>query len=329
MKKSIQRKASFVTVLILTAALLSGMVLGKAKPNPTKIRIGHSGSTCEAPLFIAYEKGFYQEEGLDVELLKGDFNINKEGLATGKIDVSDGLPLQWIKPIEQGLDIKFTAGIHTGCIRVLVPLNSEIKTVKDFKGKTIGVPAIGGGPMNLVSRLLVIEGINIKTEVTWKAYPVGELELAINKGEVDIIALTDPVAQKLVDTGKFRTIVDSATHEHFKDEYCCLIVIRGKLIKEAPETAAAVTRAILKSARWVAKNPQEAAKIVVDKKYVAGTAEFNGRLLAGYNYIPSVVGGEKAVYIAAKEVKDTGILNPETDPAELAKKAFVKLKGVE
>src|SRR5436305_778740 len=33
-------------------------------PTPTKVKIGYVGLTCEAPLFVAYEKGFYKEEGL-------------------------------------------------------------------------------------------------------------------------------------------------------------------------------------------------------------------------------------------------------------------------
>lgn len=328
--KALRKRLLIALGLVLLLVFLTGSMNAAVKTaGLTKVRIGHSGSTCETPLFVAYERGLYKEEGLDVELIKGNFDINKEGLATGKIDVSDGLPLQWIKPIEQGLDIKFTAGIHTGCIRLLAPLGSNIKQLKDLRGKTIGVPNIGGGPMNFVARLLVIDGIDVKTGVTWKAFPAPQLETALEKGEVDAIAVTDPTAQQVLDNGKVRVVADSATHEHFKDEYCCLVVISGRLIKESPETAAAVTRAILKAGQWVAKNPQAAAKIAVDGKYVAGSAEFNGRLLAHYNYIPSVSGGEKAVLVAAQEVKATGVLNPDTDPAALARRAFVRLKGVE
>lgn len=113
-----------------------------------KIRVGYFGNTCEAGVYAAYEKGFFKEEGLDVELIKGDANTLKDGLATNKIDVTDGLLNQWLKPIEQGLNVKFTAGIHTGCIQVLVPTDSAIASFKELKGKTIGVPALGGGPMS-------------------------------------------------------------------------------------------------------------------------------------------------------------------------------------
>lgn len=297
--------------------------------NPKKVRIGNFGTTCEAPLFAAYENGFFKEEGLEVELIKGDHATLKESLATGKIDATDGVLQQWIKPVEQGLNVKFTAGIHNGCLQVLLPKNSPIKTVKDFKGKTIGVPAIGGGPMNMASRLLFKAGLDVKKDVNWRAFPAAELELALEKGEVDIIALPDPIAQIIVDKGKAVSFVNMAKDAPFKDEYCCLAVVNGKLAEEDPATAAAITRAILKGAKWVSENPQEAAKLEVDKKYVPGNAETNGKVLAHYNYVPSVEGGEKALYTAAKGLQEIGILDPATNVEELAKNSFIKLEGVE
>lgn len=293
-----------------------------------KINIGYFGNTCEAPIFAAYEKGFFEEEGLDPQMIKGDANTLKDGLATGKIDVTDGLLNQWLKPIESGLNIKFVTGIHTGCIQALASKNSAINTFKDLKGKTVGVPAIGGGPMILVSRLLYKEGIDSQKDVQWKVYPNPELPLALEKGEVDAIALADPFAQIQVDGGKAKSIYNSAQDAPFKDEYCCLVVLNGKLIENDPDTAAAVTRAIMKGARWVNDHQEEIAQIEVDKKYVPGDPATNARILSTYNYIPSVDGGEKAVLNGAKEMKAIGVLNPETDPEALAKASFIRLKGV-
>lgn len=294
-----------------------------------KVRIGNFGTTCEAPLFAAYENGYFKEEGLDAELIKGDPVFLKDALATNKIDATDGVLMQWIKPAEQGLDIKFTAGIHTGCLQVLVPPNSNIKTVQDIKGKTIGVPAIGGGPMNMVSRALADGGVDFKNDVTWKAFPSAELEQALNKGEVDIVALPDPNAQMFIDNGSAVSFLNMATDEPFKSEYCCLVVVTGKIAREDPAAAAAITRAILKGAQWVAANPLEAAKLEAEKGYVPGDAEVNGKTLAHYNYVPSVESGLKALQLAAKGMQDIGILEKTTDTDALAKNLFLKLPGVE
>jgi hypothetical protein len=42
-----------------------------------------------------------------------------EGIATGKADAGLGLALRWLKPLEQGFDVRITAGVHGGCIRLL------------------------------------------------------------------------------------------------------------------------------------------------------------------------------------------------------------------
>ncbi|HBC94494.1 MAG TPA: myristoyl transferase [Pelotomaculum sp.] len=340
MKTRLNPVLSLMGVLLITILLLAGCSAkeeqsteqpgGSASPNGElkKVRIGNFGTTCEAPLFAAYENGYFKEEGLDAELIKGDPNALKDMLATNKIDATDGVLMQWIKPAEQGLDIKFTAGIHNGCLQVLVPPNSSITTVKDFQGKTIGVPAIGGGPMNMVSRMLADNGLDLKEDVTWKAYPAPELEQALTKGEVDIVALPDPNAQMFIDNGNARSFLNMATDDPFKDEYCCLVVVTGKLVREDPDTAAAITRAILKGAEWVAANPQEAAKLEAEKGYVPGNTEVNAKTLAHYNYRPSVDEGEKALYTVTKGMQDIGILNPTTDTEELARNLFVRLEGV-
>lgn len=299
------------------------------KKEPVKVKIGYFGNTCEVPVYAAYEKGFFKEEGLDVELIKGDANSLKEALAAGKIDATDGLLMQWLKPIESGLNIKFTAGLHTGCIQVLSKPDSKIKSVKDLKGKVIGVPAIGGGPMILASRLLSGEGFDSQKDVTWKVYPNSELPLILEKGEVDAISLADPLAQMTVDSGKGKSIYNSASDSPFKDEYCCLVVVNGTLIEKHPDTAAAITRAYMKGANWSNEHKQEIAKIETEKKYVPGEESVNAKVLAAYNYKPSVDGGSDAVLNAAKEMKKIGILAKETEPEALLKVAFIKLKGVE
>jgi len=321
MKKGILAAAAAVAILAVGAAVHAAQ--------PKKVRVGFFGTICEAPLFAAYEQGFFKEEGLDVEMIRGDANTLRDGLALDKVDVTDGVLMQWIKPIEQGLKVKFTAGIHTGCIQILAGAKSNIKSVKDLAGKRIGVPAIGGGPHNLASRALFTSGIDPKNGVTWKAFPMSELELALEKGEIDAIASADPIAQIIVDKGKARSILNSAKTTPYNQEYCCLVVVNGKFIKEHPDTAAAATRAILKAARWVSKNPEAAAKLSVEKKYVPGNPAVNAKILSGYHYIPSVKGGENAILIAAREMKETGVLNRSTDINQLAKFSFQKLAGVE
>jgi NitT/TauT family transport system substrate-binding protein len=120
--------------------------------NLAKVRVGYIGITCEAPIFCAVENGFFKEEGLDVELVKCEWSKYKDVLALGGFDITHHLIMYLLKPVEQGLDVKFTAGIHQGCLRIQAAANGNIKTVKDLRGKRIGVPGMGTPPFIFANR---------------------------------------------------------------------------------------------------------------------------------------------------------------------------------
>src|SRR5207253_10277268 len=102
----------------------------------------------------------------------------------------------------------------------------------------------------------------------------------------------------------------------------------GKFLTKNPKASAAATRALLKAAKWVEANPMAAAKISVEKKYLASTVEQNAIAISHLRYIPSVTGADVAVRLASEEMKRAGMLSPSTDVQKLAQKAFIKLDGV-
>ena len=48
-------------------------------------------------------------------------------------------------------------------------------------------------------------------DVTWSVFPAGELGLALEKGEVDAVADSEPIGTLLVANGKVRNVVDQST----------------------------------------------------------------------------------------------------------------------
>ncbi len=295
---------------------------------PSKVRVGYIGITCEAPIFCAVEKGFFREEGLEPELVKCEWSQYKDVLALGGFDITHHLVMYFLKPIEQGLDVKFTAGIHRGCLRVQAAVNGSVRTIKDLRGKRIGVPGMGTPPFIFANRVLGANGIDAKKEIGWRVFPAGELGLALEKGEVDAIADSEPIGTLLIAGGKVRNVADQAVDAPYKDEYCCAVIVNGKFLADNPKAAAAATRALLKGAKWVEANPAAAARLSVEKKYLASNPELNTVAISHLRYVPSVSGAEKAVKSAAAEMKIAGMLSPSTDVEDLAKRAFARLDGV-
>jgi NitT/TauT family transport system substrate-binding protein len=318
-----------LTVMVCCSALL---LVGCRKTSDSstsnKVRVGYIGLTCEAPIFTAVEKGYFKEEGLDVSLVKCDWKNYKDVLALGGYDITHHLVMYFLKPIEQGLDVKFTGGIHRGCLRVQASTKGNIKTVADLRGKRIGVPGMGTPPFIFANRVLGANGIDPSKDITWIVFPAGELGLALDKGEVDAVADSEPIGSLLLAQGKVRNVADQAADAPYKDEYCCAVLVNGKFLARNPKATAAATRALLKAAKWVEANPKAAAKLSVEAKYLASTVDMNTVAISHLSYVPSVSGAETAVRLASAEMKVAGMLSPTTDVDALAKKAFVHLEGV-
>ena len=102
-----------------------------------------------------------------------------------------------------------------------------------------------------------------------------------------------------------------------------------KLAETYPDLAAKYTRAVMKAAKWIEENPDEAARIQLEKNYVTGELTFNAGILDSYNYNPTVSGGYDALAKSVRELQEIGIIRKETDAQALIDNSFVRLEGVE
>jgi NitT/TauT family transport system substrate-binding protein len=320
--------APFALMLTIAASGCKRESATSATAGANKIRVGYIGLTCEAPIFTAVEKGFFKEEGLEVELVRCQWASYKDALALGRFDVTHHLVMYFLKPIEQGLDVKFTGGIHRGCLRVQAGMKGDIKSVKDLKGKIVGVPGLGTPPFMFATRVMAANGVDPSKDVQWRVYPAGELGLALDRGLVDAVADSEPIGSLLLAQGKVHTIADQAKDAPYKNEYCCAVLVNGTFLASNPKASAAATRALLKAAKWVNTNPAAAARLSVEKKYISSSVDLNAVAISNLDYVPGVAGAELAVSQSARDMKAVGMLAPRTDVEELARKAFVHLDGV-
>src|SRR5258706_4743575 len=187
---------------------------------------------------------------------------------------------------------------------------------------------MGPPPFIFANRVLGANGIDPGKEITWLVFPAGELGLALDKGEVDAVADSEPIGSMLVAQGKVRNLADQAADLPYSQEYCCAVLVNGKFLAKNPKASAAATRALLKAAKWVEANPVAAANLSVEKKYLGSTTEQNAIAISHLRYVPSVSGAEIAGKLASAEMHKAGMLSPTTDVEELAKRAFAHLDGV-
>ena len=264
-----------------------------ADSGSTHLRLIYSPSLCAAPMYIAIENGYFEDEGLDIEQVTVDAAHVSEAIGADQVDVGMGLIGKMLQPLENGLPIKFTTGIHTGCTKLLVPGDSDIKSVADLKGKKIGVPGLADAATVVSKRSLSAAGIGVtdqNMEVEFSVYSRNDLAQALQNGAVDAIALGDPAASIAAEQYGLTALIDTATDPEYKDEYCCAAFVTSKLAEKNPKAAAAFTRAVQKASQWVQENPDETAKIITEKEYISGDVDFCAQILKTYNYKPSVQG---------------------------------------
>jgi NitT/TauT family transport system substrate-binding protein len=339
--------------VILAAAVLAAGLLGCSSATPASspsdtsagapasggtggseafvLRIGYGGSLCEAPLHIAVEKGYFEEEGLKTELIKLAPGTTFDSVTANQIDAGFSLLASLIQPLSNGLPVKITTGLHTGCDKVLTKKDSGIAKPADFKGKKVGVPSMTSSPIIFAKRVLADSGVGVSaanSEVEFAVYTTTDLPIALQNGAVDAIAMNDPTATIAASEYGFNVVFDSAIDEPYKDQYCCAAFVRENIASEHPDIAAKYTRAMQKASAWVQNNQDETARIQVDNKWVAGDAEVNAKVLKTFNFIPSVSGAYDAFGITAKQLQTVGMLDKSIDVDALHKNSFVTLDGI-
>jgi len=321
-------------VIAAALALAAQTVSAKSQAENSKYPLGewdleYAGSTCGSPTSIGVLKGFFEEEGLKITLVSGNkFSDTQAALNSGKLPVTNG-DFQFFPAVQNGIDVKLIAGLHEGCIKILVPEGSDIQTLADLRGKRIAVDEIGGTPMSVASVAAGSAGIDPQREITFIPYPNDQIFAAVEKGEADVGAAWDPFATTVEQAGGWRVLVDISEHPLFADKACCFLFASNKVLKEKPQVIAAILRGYQKSVAWIGDNPREAAELLIrEKKIATDDVELVTGLLEHYKYgrhsgqAANAAAKEDAVYFAG-ELTKIGYLPADLDPAVFVSNLYV------
>ena len=165
-------------------------------------------------------------------------------------------------------------------------------------------------------------------EVDWVVFSTPDLPLALERKQVDAIAINDPAAWIVEQNGQGRVIIDTTTDDYLKDEICCVVESSGRVYKDHPEALAKFVRALQKAAQYVEENPEETARLMAEKQYVAGDPAVNAQVLKSYSYRASVSGAREALLRNTRELQQIGIVDASVDVDALTNGTFAALPGV-
>ncbi len=256
-------------LILLSAALfltVAQAVAAHAAPELKKFKVGYLPTTGHLLYFVAKEKGYFQQEGLDVELFR--FTNSGEGLTaikTGKLDAGSfgtSAPLVFIS---KGADFTIFGGqMGEGHGLVAKPEKAEcFKDLKNYRGTTIGAVRLATGDV-VFRAALHGAGVNWRKDLTIKEFdsPAAVLE-AVKKGNIDAGLLWIPYLTMAENQG---LKVVKYSGEVIKSHTCCRQVALTSSIRERRDDYVRFMTALLRAYKFYAEDRQGTVDIVA--KYV-------------------------------------------------------------
>jgi len=197
--------------MLLLGAMLALLPASMAAAGADKVRVGAYASISDAGLYIAKDKGFFAEQGIDAEIVQ--INTGSEmtsQLANGDLDASGGSPGAGLyNAVRQGIDLKIVAdkgsslpGHGYFAFVVRKDLADKIKTVADMRGHLLAVTGYGAGASSEVTIARLLESGGVKdSEINQVNMQFADIAAALGTGKVDIGVLIEPLVTQVVNKG--------------------------------------------------------------------------------------------------------------------------------
>jgi len=198
----------------------------------------------------AKERGYYQEEGLDVNLVVMRDTLGISALIGGNADFAS-MSGAGFTAILGGVPLRF---MYTSFFRPMFWLYAkpEFQEVKALKGKKIGVTGLGSGPDNLLRETLKRNGLEGGRDATILALGLpSTVATALRAGTVDAGTISPPFNFMVKEAG-FRELVS-----YLKEDFVELqgsILAHERILQSDPTLVEKFVRGTLKGLRYAREN---------------------------------------------------------------------------
>lgn len=250
----------FITISILLL-ILSACSSPLAKNEPVKIRMANWSKPIveQAPLYVAQEKGWFKEAGIEFEFVPGAGGGDAvKNIIAGNAEIAFANVEAILMAAEKGERLKAVYNIYPVNVFNVVSLkDSGITSARDLKGKKIGVYSLTSGTMQNLEVLLHSAGL---TKQDVEIIPVGVLNFApLLEGQVDATAATDTGLWQAQQSGIGE--VNTLWVGDILSTPSDVFVVTEEYYNENKEVLQKFLEIYKKSMQYTIENPEEAAKI--------------------------------------------------------------------
>lgn len=211
-----------IFVLLLSACGGSGSTTTTTTANGTtttvthlKIMVGGLSKQIYLPNELTQQLGYFQQEGLDVTLIDEASGQSSENeVLAGQVDAGSGSYNHTIELQAAGKQMEAVVllNVAPGEAEIVSAKEAgQIHSVKDLKGKNLGVTELGSGTQTLTTALLHNAGISAD-QVHFVPVGAGDTFIAaLQQGKIDAGMTTEPTISRLISTGVGKVLVDLRT----------------------------------------------------------------------------------------------------------------------
>ncbi|WP_186419318.1 ABC transporter substrate-binding protein [Bosea sp. CS1GBMeth4] len=266
------RRTALAALALATALGISPAFAQTAEKPKLTLGVGGKPLLYYLPLTVAEKKGFFKEQGLDVEI--NDFGggaKSLQALVGGSVDVVTGAYEHTIRMQAKGQDIRAVVelGRFPGIvIAVRKDLAGKVKSAADFKGLKIGVTAPGSSTALTAQYAMVKAGLKASDAPIIGVGGGASAVAAMKQGQVDLISHLDPVISKLEADGDVSALIDTRTEAGTKALFgganpAAVLYLKNDFAEKNPVTTQKLVNAFVKALKWLeTAKPEEVADLV-------------------------------------------------------------------
>jgi NitT/TauT family transport system substrate-binding protein len=256
---------------------------GGGEQEVRELRVGVIPIVDVAPIYLGVEQGFFEERGLDVELVPGSGGAAAvPGVVSGDYDFSFGNVTSILLASSEGLPLRIvangvssTADPETDFSAVVVPGSSAIQSVADLEGKRVAV-----NNLKNIGEVTIRQGIEDAggdgSNVEFVELPFPEMPAAVAGGNVDAAWVVEPFVT--VATGQGARAVFYPFAEPIEDLTVATYFTLEPTIQEDPDLVDDFQAAINESLEYANSNPDEVRRILLTYTQIPEAAAQSIRL---------------------------------------------------
>jgi NitT/TauT family transport system substrate-binding protein len=240
---------------------------GGGEQQTTKVKVGVLPISNVAPLYLGMEKGFFEEEGLEIEpapaqsgneivtaMVSGDQPFAFLGYVPAASGRAQGLPIKLIANADNGAE---TA--KEEWTQLMVGKDSPIRDVTDLEGKTIAVNALKGVGEVVIKAALDKRGVD-PNSIKLLEVPFPEMPAALERERVDVIWAPEPFLTSVLGAGgrEIEAPLTTLGKRYPNGTYA----VNEQFLGENEDVVERFARAMNKSSDYATENPDEARAMI-------------------------------------------------------------------